>query len=97
MVASGWDTYMLGNLGYSAVNCESVLKNSGNFQMKCDVGTIGAILDYGIVLKTASTGIMDVCINNSETLECKPDHPNFIKLFQSSSGKSASTIETEGV
>ena len=46
---------MLGNLGYSAVNCDSSLQYGGGFDLRCDVGTIGKILDYGIVLKT---GIM---------------------------------------
>ena len=54
-------------------------------------------MDYGVVQKTKDTGVMTMCINDSETLDCKPDHPDFITLLQSSIGKEAIDLDHEDV
>ena len=87
---------MLGNLGYSSVNCESLLL--GNIlSMRCDIGKIGKILDYGVVTEDNSLDLLSVCMNTEDTLDCKPDHPDFIEMIQESIGKTSYNVDCENV
>lgn len=48
LMTGGWDFYMLGNLGYSSVNCESMPVTVGHLGLQCNTGTVGTIYDFGL-------------------------------------------------
>lgn len=65
----GYAGGMLGNLGYSSVQCHNIPVSLGNIAITCKYGTVGSILDYG-VNNPKSGSPVDACVNNSDNSFC---------------------------
>ena len=52
---------MLGNLGYSSINCDSSPVRVGHVGMQCNFGTIGEIYDFGLHDKI-DEDTFDMCV-----------------------------------
>ena len=63
---------MLGNMGYSTVNCMSMPLEVGYYTLTCPYGVIGNITDYGVKIKGDGNPI-DQCASNDNNKACKPD------------------------
>jgi hypothetical protein len=63
---------MLGNMGYSTVNCVSMPIEVGSYTFTCPYGNIGEITDYGVT-NPGSGNPADQCVNNANNEACKPD------------------------
>ena len=77
---------MLGNLGYSAVDCDSLPLTVGHMGFQCSYGKVGQIYDYGLHERNDEDTI-EMCINSKSMLECKPDHPDFIRELNKAIGQ----------
>jgi len=82
----GYDFFMLGNLGYSAVNCDSIPVNVGHLGLQCNYGTVGKITDFGFHERN-DEDTFEMCVNDDRMLACKPDHPDFVNQLTSAIGK----------
>jgi len=65
---------MLGNMGYSSVQCASVPLNLGLINIKCPYGNVGEIYAYGVNLNDDTA---NNCAESDTIASCKPDLPNF--------------------
>ena len=74
---------MLGNLGYSSVQCASIPLDVGQINMMCPFGTIGEIYDSGINQKDADA---TNCAENAEIMACAPNSDQFTAAMASSLG-----------
>jgi len=68
---------MLGNLGYSSVNCDSLPVTVGHLGFQCHFGRVGEIYDYGFH-ESNDEDSFEMCINDELMRPCKPDHPDFL-------------------
>ena len=75
---------MIGNLGFSSVQCASIPVSVGKLNIMCPYGTIGEFLDEGInqSVKTASN-----CASNDDNKGCFPDSTLFEDSLKSTVGK----------
>lgn len=64
---------MLGNLGYSTVNCANMPVQVGSMVVSCAYGQIGAFTQIGVSNPFQDGNAPDICIVNSNNLACKPD------------------------
>lgn len=86
-----YEAGMLGNMGYSSVQCTSVPMDLGKLNMQCPYGTVGKIFGYGINLSDATA---QNCVEHDEIAQCKPDATNFVETgLQSVIGKSVHVID----
>ena len=63
---SGYENYMISNLGYSSTECMNIPVSVGRITLQCPNGKIGQIYDYGINLPDSGSPI-DTCLNNNLT------------------------------
>ena len=82
----GYDTWMLGNLGYSSVNCDSAPTSVGFIGLQCNYGTVGQIFDFGFHERN-DEDTYEMCINDENMAPCKPDNKHFIAELNNSRGK----------
>ena len=82
----GYDQWMLGNLGYSSVNCDSAPTKVGQIGLQCNYGTIGEIFDFGFHERN-DDDTFEMCINDENMLPCKPDNLAFINKLKTAVGK----------
>lgn len=82
----GYDYYMLGNMGYSSVNCDSSPVDVGFIGMQCNYGVIGEIFDYGLHERN-DEDTYEMCINDERMKPCKPKNPIFLKDLNAAIGK----------
>lgn len=68
---------MLGNLGYSSINCDSSPARVGYVGLQCNSGTIGQVYDYGFRVMQDDDSY-DMCVKNDDMEVCKPDGKDFI-------------------
>ena len=61
---------MLGNMGYSSVQCALIPLDVGKINLQCPYGKIGAIYDFGVNLSDATSSN---CAGNDAISKCKPD------------------------
>lgn len=73
----GYDQLMLGNLGYSSVNCDSTPTKVGWIGLQCNYGTIGEIFDFGFHERN-DEDTYEMCINDENMKQCRPDSDKFI-------------------
>ena len=73
----GYDKLMLGNLGYSSVNCDSAPTKVGFIGLQCNFGTIGEIYDYGFHERN-DEDTFEMCINDENMFPCKPASAYFV-------------------
>ena len=92
LFTGGWDFYMLGNLGYSSVNCDSLPVTVGHLGFQCNVGHVGEIFDFGFHERNDEDTI-EMCINDEMMSACKPDHPAFLKQLKEAIGKQQFSID----
>jgi len=82
---------MLGNMGYSSVQCTSVPLDLGKINIQCPYGKVGEIYEYGI---NASDATAENCLANDDIAKCKPDSTSFIDTsFKASLDKSMNVID----
>ena len=67
---------MLGNLGYSSVNCDSLPVIVGLIGLQCNYGAIGEIFDYGFHERNDDDSF-EMCVNNENMKPCRPDSQSF--------------------
>ena len=75
---------MLGNLGYSSVQCASIPLDVGQINMMCPFGTIGEIYDSGINQKDKDA---TNCAENDSIKACHPNSNAFTAAMTASIGK----------
>ena len=75
---------MLGNLGYSSVQCASIPLDVGQINMMCPFGKIGEIYDSGINQKDSDA---TNCAENDEIKACHPNSAAFTAAMTASIGK----------
>ena len=73
----GYDQLMLGNLGYSSVNCDSTPFEVGYLGFQCNYGTVGKIYDFGLH-ERKDIDTYEMCVNDEKMKDCRPDNPMFI-------------------
>mmetsp|Transcript_33793 Transcript_33793/g.44592 ORF Transcript_33793/g.44592 Transcript_33793/m.44592 type:complete len:105 (-) Transcript_33793:2809-3123(-) len=61
---------MLGNMGYSSVQCASVPLDLGKVNIQCPYGSVGTVTSYGVNLSDDTAGN---CMNNDDIKQCLPD------------------------
>ena len=81
----GYDWLMLGNLGYSSINCDSSPAYVGYVGLQCNSGTIGQVYDYGF-RSTEDNDSLDMCVKNDAMDVCKPDGKAFIQHLDNARG-----------
>ena len=82
----GWATGMIGNLGYSTVECAMIPVSVGRVAVTCPYGSVGEIIDFG-VNNQASGSPPDACLTNDQNRSCEPTNPDAAGLFQPALGK----------
>ena len=72
-----YESNMLGNMGYSSVQCTSVPLDIGKLNIQCPYGTVGKITSYGVNL---SDDTANNCLEKTDAdfVKCKPDATEFI-------------------
>ena len=82
---------MIGNMGYSSVECRNIPVSLGKIAITCPFGRVGKIFDYGI--NNPATGSpIDACITNDMNKICKPDSDRIGALFKSTIGKERASV-----
>ena len=69
----GYADGMIGNLGYSGVECHNIPVSLGNIAITCQYGAVGEILDYGVNNPDSGSPV-DACTTNDDNKSCKPDN-----------------------
>ena len=82
---------MLGNLGYSSVECRNIPVSLGNIAITCQYGTVGKIFEFGVNNPDSGSPI-DACVNNDENSSCKPTNNRIKSLLDQSQGKERYTV-----
>ena len=82
-----WYQLMLGNLGYSSVNCDSAPVSVGYVGLECNYGVVGQIYDLGLH-EGKDEDTFEMCVNTDYMLPCKPNNPNFMNSLKEAKGKS---------
>ena len=77
---------MLGNLGYSSVNCDSVPMNVGYVGLQCNYGLIGEIVDFGLHERNEDD-TYEMCVNEDYMHPCKPDSQSLLTNFEKAKGQ----------
>ena len=70
------DGFVLGNLGYSSIHCDSTPASVEHFGLICPYGTIGEIYDYGLH-ENADGDRFEMCMSDEYMRDCKPDSASF--------------------
>ena len=85
----GYAKNMIGNLGYSSVECVHIPVSLGRITLDCSYGEIGSIIDFGI--NNPSMGSpADACVNNNYNKKCKPySDAQITKKLTNSIGKNS--------
>ena len=65
---------MIGNLGYSSVQCASIPIDVAKVNIMCPYGTVGEILDKGINQEDKDA---ENCASNDKISACMPDSTSF--------------------
>jgi hypothetical protein len=65
---------MLGNMGYSSVNCANLPVELGSMTVSCNFGQIGQVTYIGVSNPTDGNPL-DICVVNDLNSACKPDSP----------------------
>lgn len=63
---------MLGNMGYSTVNCASMPIEVGSMTVSCGFGQIGAVTQLGIS-NPSDGNALDICVINDFNRVCMPN------------------------
>ena len=77
---------MIGNLGYSSVECTNIPMSLGNLVMTCPYGTVGKVFHYGVNNPDLGSPI-DACTNNEFNKKCNGTTGHFKGLFEKAIGK----------
>ena len=85
LFTGGYDWYMLGNLGYSSVNCDSLPMVVGHIGFDCNYGSVGQIFDYGLHERNDEDTI-EMCMNDEDMIACKPDNPDLLNKMNQAIG-----------
>lgn len=76
---------MLGNMGYSTVNCVTMPTQVGSMVVSCGFGQIGAVTQLGISHVFEDIAI-DTCVVNDLNRRCMPDSPAIEQRIANSIG-----------
>lgn len=68
---------MLGNLGYSSVNCQIIPVEVGAIHVSCNYGVIGNVTQIGVT-NTGDSNPVDICVVNSNNQACAPNNSDFL-------------------
>ena len=77
---------MLGNLGYSSVECDLTPVLTERIGMLCSFGQIGQIFDFGIH-EGSLEDTFEMCVNDEYMSQCKPDNLNFVSQLNQAKAK----------
>ena len=67
----GYASGMIGNLGYSTIECLHTPISLGKVTLHCSYGHIGQIVDFGITNPNMGS-YEDTCVNDAQNKRCKP-------------------------
>jgi len=70
-----YEMSMLGNMGYSSVQCSAVPLDLGKLNVQCPYGTVGEVTHFGVNLNDDMHGN---CVENEQIKQCKPDSDLFV-------------------
>ena len=89
----GYANSMIGNLGYSTIECLHIPVSLGKLTLHCSYGHIGQIIDYGI--NSAAMGSPeDACINNDYNRRCQPSNSSAILAkLKAGNGKASHFVQ----
>lgn len=82
---------MLGNLGYSNINCVNLPAEVGSLTVTCNFGTIGQITNFGISNK-ADGNPTDQCMINDANRACEPNSQTVLDAKAASIGAGSSSF-----
>lgn len=82
---------MLGNMGYSTTQCDSIPYQIGKIAISCPYGTIGQIYSVGVNPQAA----LGACLNTNDAgnQACWPTSNTFEKVLENSVGGDGAVIE----
>ena len=90
--AQAYEQGMLGNLGFSSVQCAKIPLDVGKLNLQCPFGTIGKLIDTGVNIQASHA---NNCVTHEEYApkKCKPDSEAFWNEINQAIGKESSTLE----
>lgn len=74
---------MIGNMGFSSVQCASIPVDVKKLNIMCPFGTIGKILDQGINQEDADA---TNCASNTKIEACKPNSTSYLAAMTAAIG-----------
>ena len=75
---------MIGNMGYSTVQCTSVPMGVGKINLQCPYGNVGKVTNFGVNL---SDDTANNCVENKDIKSCQPDSTKFKDGIAAAVGK----------
>lgn len=85
-----YEQAMLGNMGYSSMQCATVPLDLGSMNIKCPYGSVGKIFGYGVNRDDDTAGN---CVANDDIEDCKPTEAVFRNGLTAAVGKEKSVIQ----
>ena len=85
-----YETGMIGNMGFSSVQCAQIPVDVKKLNIMCSYGTIGNILDMGINQQDADA---TNCASNDAIKACMPDSDEFTAAMAAAIGQSSHLFE----
>ena len=77
---TSYDSYSLGNLGYSSMSCTSAPVDLNKITMSCPYGVVGSVRKIGIIPEGAER--KDICTDNSTLLTAISDLTDYTKCTE---------------
>ena len=83
---------MIGNLGYSSVECRNIPVSLGNLVMSCPYGRVGTVFDYGINNPDSGSPV-DACTRNEFNKSCNPSKKTIGDKFKEAIGSESYQVK----